>query len=87
MSVQAFVSGVSSPPDDVHVQALHGKIDCNDVLTRRHRAGPRAENCDGGRYRFDGPVVRNRGGAFDYNVRTAQRPLTAVVEPGIVGVA
>jgi hypothetical protein len=33
LSVRAFLSLGELTPDDVHVQVLHGKIDCNDVLT------------------------------------------------------
>jgi len=35
--------------------------------------GRLAESCDGGRYRFDGPIVLDRGGAFGYNVRVIPR--------------
>ena len=49
----------------MHVQVLHGKIDCNDMLTDGGEQDLElAESCDGGRYRFDGPIVLDRGGAF-----------------------
>jgi hypothetical protein len=64
---------------------LHGKIDCNDVLTgvTVQDLEP-AESCVGGRYRFDGPLVLDRGGAFGYTVREIPRNdlLTSVAEPG-----
>lgn len=48
----------------MHVQVLHGKIDCNDMLTDvTVQDLELAESCDGGRYRFDGPIVLDRGGA------------------------
>jgi starch phosphorylase len=58
LSVRAFVSLGELTPDDVHVQVLHGKIDSNDVLTgvTVQDLDP-AESYDGGRYRFDGPIV------------------------------
>jgi starch phosphorylase len=69
---------------------LHGKIDCNDVLTgvTVQDLQP-AESCVGGRYRFDGPIVLDRGGAFGYTVREIPRNdlLTSVAEPGVVAVA
>jgi hypothetical protein len=68
---------------------LHGKIDCNDVLTgvTVQDLEP-AESCVGGRYRFDGPIVLDRGGAFGYTVREIPRNdlLTSVAEPGVVAV-
>jgi starch phosphorylase len=43
----------------------------------------------GGRHRFDGPIVLDRGGAFGYTVREIPRNdlLTSVAEPGAVAVA
>jgi hypothetical protein len=43
-----------------------------------------AESCDGSRYRFDGPIVLDRGGAFGYNLWVISRNdlLTSVAEPG-----
>ena len=43
-----------------------------------------AESYHGGRYRFDGPIVLDRGGAFGYTVREIPRNdlLTSVAEPG-----
>ncbi len=42
----------------MHVQVLHGKIDSNDVLTGvTVQDLDLAESYDGGRYRFDGPIV------------------------------
>jgi glycogen phosphorylase len=47
-----------------------------------------AESCDGSRYRFDGPIVLDRGGAFGYNLRVipGNDLLTSVAEPGVVAV-
>jgi hypothetical protein len=50
---------------------------------RRHRAGARpAESYDGGRYRFDTPIVLDHGGTFGYTARVIPRNdlLTAVAE-------
>ena len=90
LSVRAFVSLGELTPDDVHVQVLHGKIDCNDMLTDvTVQDLELAESCDGGRYRFDGPVGPRPSGAFGYNVRVIPRNdlLTSVAEPGVVAVA
>jgi glycogen phosphorylase len=58
LSMRAFVSLGELTPDDVHVQVLHGKIDSNDVLTGvTVQDLDLAESYDGGRYRFDGPIV------------------------------
>jgi len=48
-----------------------------------------AESYDGGRYRFDGPIVLDRGGAFGYTVWVIPRNdlLTSVAELGVVAVA
>ncbi len=76
-------------PDDVHVQVLHGEIDCNVLTDVTVQDLERAESCDGGRYRFEGPIVLDRGGAFGYNMRVIPRNdlLTSVAEPGVVAVA
>jgi starch phosphorylase len=90
LSVRAFLSLGELTPDDVHVQVLHGKIDCNDVLTGvTVQDLELAESCVGGRHRFDGPIVLDRGGAFGYTVREIPRNdlLTSVAEPGVVAVA
>jgi starch phosphorylase len=65
LSVRAFVSLAELTADDVHAQVLHGKIDSNNVLTGvTVQDLDLAESYDGGRYRFDGPIVLDRGGAF-----------------------
>jgi glycogen phosphorylase len=90
LSVRAFVSLGELTPDDVHVQVLHGKIDSNDVLTDvTVQDLDLAESYDGGRYRFDGPIVLDRGGAFGNTVRVIPRNdlLTSVAELGVVAVA
>ena len=48
-----------------------------------------ARSDDGGRYRFDGPIVLDCGGAFGYTVRVIPRNdlLTSVAELGVVAVA
>ena len=87
--MRAFLSLGELTPDDVHVQVLHGKIDSNDVLTGvTVQDLELAESYDGGRYRFDGPVVLDRG-AFGYTVREIPRNdlLTLVAEPEVVAVA
>lgn len=90
LSARAFVSLGELTPDDVHVQVLHGKIDSNDVLTDVTMQDlDLAESYDGGRYRFDGPIVLDRGGAFGNTVRVIPRNdlLTSVAELGVVAVA
>ncbi len=90
LSVRTFVSLGELTSDDVHVQVLHGKIDSNDVLTGvTVQDLDLAESYDGGRYRFDGPIVLDRGGAFGYTVRVIPRNdlLTSVAELGVVAVA
>ena len=90
LSVRAFVSLGELTPDDVHVQVLHGKIDSNDVLTGvTVQDLDLAESYDGGRYRFNGPIVLDRGGAFGNTVRVIPRNdlLTSVAELGVVAIA
>jgi hypothetical protein len=56
LSVRAFVSLGELTPDDVHVQVLHGKIDCNDMLTDvTVQDLELAESCDGGPFGATGP--------------------------------
>jgi len=90
LSVRAFVCLGDLTPDDVHVQVLHGKIDSNDILTDvTVQDLELAESYDGGRFRFDGPIVLDRGGAFGYTVRVIPRNdlLTSVAELGVVAIA
>ncbi|HET6939829.1 MAG TPA: alpha-glucan family phosphorylase, partial [Nocardioides sp.] len=90
LNVRAFVSLGDLNPDDVHVQALHGKIDSNDVLTDvTIKDLDLAETYDGGRYRFDGDIELDRGGPFGYTVRVIPRNelLTSVAELGVVAIA
>jgi glycogen phosphorylase len=48
-----------------------------------------AQSDDGGRYRFDGPIILDCGGALGYTVRVIPRNdlLTSVAELGVVAVA
>lgn len=74
----------------MHVHVLHGKIDSNDVLTGvTVQDLDLAESYDGGRYRCDGPIVLDCGGAFGYTVRVipAQRPAHLGGRAGVVPVA
>ena len=90
LSVRTFVSLSELTPEDVHVQVLHGKTDSNDVPTGvTVQDLGLAEIYDGGRYRFDGPIVLDCDGAFGYTVRVIPRNdlLTSVAEPGVVAVA
>ena len=49
----------------MHAQVLHGKFDSNDVFTGvTVQDLDLAESYDGGRYRFGGPIVLDRGGVF-----------------------
>jgi glycogen phosphorylase len=77
---------VELTPGDVHVQVLHGKIASNDVLTGvTVQDLDLAGSYDGGRYRFGGPIVLDRGGAFGCTVRVIPRNdlLTSVAGLGV----
>ncbi len=81
---------MSSPPTTCTSGSCTAKIDSNDLL-----AGVTvqdldlAESYDGGRCRFDGPTVLDRGGASATPVRVIPRNdlLTSVAELGVVAVA
>ena len=67
---------------------MHGVIDGEDDLvdTDGHRRSTLADSYDGGRYRFDGEVQLDRGGAFGYTVRIVPRHsvLASASEMGLV---
>ncbi len=66
---------------------VHGVIDGDDDLVDTHVTELElADGYDGGRFRFDGEVELQRGGAFGYTVRIVPRHsvLASVSEMGLV---
>jgi len=87
MSVRAFIALGSLAPDDVDVQLVHGRSNGEDELSDTTVDSLRvAETYDGGRYRFDGDIVLERGGPFGYTVRVIPRNdlLSSPAELGII---
>jgi len=87
LTVRAFVALGSLTPDDVAVEVVHGLIDAEDDLVNTTITPLKlADSYDGGRYRFDGDILLQRGGAFGYTVRAVPRHsvLTSVAEMGLV---
>ncbi len=87
LTVRAFVALGSLTPDDVAVEVVHGVIDGDDeIIDTVITPLTLADSYDGGRHRFDGDILLQRGGAFGYNVRIVPRHsvLTSVAEMGLV---
>ena len=72
--VRAFVSIDGLTPDDVTVEAVHGKVSVSDTLTDATvQSLSLVESYDSGRHRFEGSVKLRRTGPFGYNVRILPR--------------
>jgi starch phosphorylase len=87
LTVRAFVALGSLTPDDVAVEVVHGVIDGDDEIVNTVITPlTLADSYDGGRHRFDGDILLQRGGAFGYTVRIVPRHsvLTSVAEMGLV---
>jgi starch phosphorylase len=87
MQVHAFVSLGALSPDDVEVQALHGRVREEDTL--QDVAVTPLQLVDGleaDRHRFEGTVPFNAAGPFGYTVRVVPRNshLASDAELGLV---
>jgi starch phosphorylase len=72
--IRAFVSIDGLSPDDVLVEAVHGKVSVSDTLTDATvQPLQLVEGYESGRYRFEGTVKLRRTGPFGYNVRILPR--------------
>ncbi len=74
-------------PDDVAVQALHGRVDADDRLGVVHISDLAvAEEYGGDRQRYEGTVALDRSGPFGYTVRVVprHRGLVSAAEMGLV---
>jgi starch phosphorylase len=87
LQLRAFVSLGGLTPDDVRVEALHGRAAADDRLVRPSvTVLEPAESYDGGRWRYDGSVLLDRAGPFGYTVRVlpANRHLASPAELNLV---
>jgi starch phosphorylase len=70
LSLRAFVALGDLTPDDVEVQAVHGRVDEADVFVDRAVTTlTPAEVYEHGRYRYEGSVPLTATGSFGYTVR------------------
>jgi starch phosphorylase len=87
MQVHAFVSLGQLSPEDVEVQALHGRVREEDTL-QEVTVTPltRVEDLEADRYRYEGTVPFNTAGPFGYTVRVVPRNshLASDAELGLV---
>ena len=83
--VYANLGGLA--PQDVAVQAIHGRVDAGDLLADEHHSDlDVAEDFGGSRYLFTGRVPLDRSGPFGYTVRIVPRHtgLASAAEMGLV---
>jgi starch phosphorylase len=79
LSLRASVDLAGLSPDDVHVEALYGRVDEHDRISAPVRVAlsPSGPGEDG-LPRYDGQVPLERAGAYGYTVRVLPRhPLLA----------
>ncbi len=86
LQVHAFVSLGDLAPEDVEVQALHGRVRETDTLqdvqvTPLHRV----EDLEADRHRFEGTVAFDAAGPFGYTVRVLPHS-ERMVDPAELGV-
>ncbi len=87
MQVHAFVSLGDLSPEDVEVQALHGRVRETDTLQDVHVTPlRRVEDLEADRHRFEGTVAFEAAGPFGYTVRVVPRHahLASDAELGLV---
>ncbi len=85
VKVYAALGGLG--PDDVAVQALHGRVDADDRLAGSDVADLAvAESFSGDRLRYEGTIPLDRSGPFGYTVRIVPRHagLVSAAEMGLV---
>jgi starch phosphorylase len=74
ITVRAFVSLGTLTPDDVEVQAVYGRVDADDRITRPSHASMEAvERIDGNRWVYRLVVTLDKNGPFGYTVRVLPR--------------
>ena len=87
MQVHAFVSLGTLSPEDVEVQALHGRVREEDTL-QDVEVTPlsRVEDLEADRHRYEGTVAFDEAGPFGYTVRVVPRNphLASPAELGLV---
>ncbi len=87
LQVRVYAALAGLGRDDVAVQALHGRVDADDLLTDLHATDlAAAEAYDGDRVRFEGSIDLDRTGPFGYTVRIVPRHggLVSAAEMGLV---
>jgi starch phosphorylase len=87
MSVNAFVSLGDLTPEDVDVQAVHGRVrEEDDLVDARTTSLKLVESYESNRHRFDGEVTLATTGSFGYTVRVVPKNnhLASVAELGLV---
>ncbi|WP_110182552.1 alpha-glucan family phosphorylase [Nocardioides solisilvae] len=86
-SVHAYVALGALRPEDVEVQAVHGRPGHDDELTdSRTTPMELVESYEDGRHRFDTTLALDHAGPFGYTVRVVprHRALASVAELGLV---
>ena len=85
-SVTAAVRLGRLSPDDIAVQAVHGRVGANGEITSPAIVGLRAESCRDGVCRFAGSITAEAPGLYGFAVRVlpAHPDLTAPAEMGLV---
>ncbi|WP_265444840.1 alpha-glucan family phosphorylase [Flexivirga meconopsidis] len=87
LTVRAYVQLAGLAPDQVTVQAVHGRASDSDELRDVEVVDlAAAQDLGDGRWRFDGSVALRRSGAFGYTVRVLPKhpALANPVELGLV---
>jgi len=70
VTVRAYVSLGDLAPDDICVEAVHGRVDADDRLVDPHHAAMEAvEQFDGNRWLYRVSIDLDRNGPFGYTVR------------------
>ncbi|TWD75334.1 starch phosphorylase [Kribbella amoyensis] len=70
VGIRAFVSLGELTPEDIDVEALHGRVDSADEIKDAVGVSLRlAETYEGNRHRFEGELKLDRTGPFGYTVR------------------
>ncbi|GAB3833707.1 glycosyltransferase family 1 protein [Kribbella italica] len=87
VGIRAFVTLGELTPDDIDVEALHGRVDSADEITDAVRVSLKlAETYEGNRHRFEGELKLDRTGPFGYTVRVLPKhPMLA--SPAELGLA
>jgi starch phosphorylase len=74
VGIRAFVTLGELTPDDIDVEALHGRVDADDEITNGvGESLTLAETYDGNRHRFEGELKLDRTGPFGYTVRVVPK--------------